>query len=107
MAAVAVHSGTVSLFLFILLVHSLFLLQPFYICWEGVWFCFSDVVLCVISGLAANSLGLGMIVFCFGSIRALISLDPVVNIVAIFSYAYILKIKRIKRYHIKGIGCPL
>ena len=35
------------------------------------------------------------------------SLGPVVNILAIFSNAYILKNKIIKRYHIKGIGCPL
>ena len=36
------------------------------------------------------------------------SLGPVVNILAIFSNANILKInKRIKIYHIKGIGCPL
>ena len=37
-----------------------------------------------------------------------LSLGPVVNILAIFSNANILKEnKRIKRYHIKGIGCPL
>ena len=35
------------------------------------------------------------------------SLGPVLSILAIFSNANILKIKRIKRYHIKGIGCPL
>ena len=35
------------------------------------------------------------------------SLGPVVNILAIFSNANILKNKRIKIYHIKGIGCPL
>ena len=36
------------------------------------------------------------------------SLGPVVNILAIFSKANILKKnKRIKIYHIKGIGCPL
>ena len=35
------------------------------------------------------------------------SLGPVVNILAIFSYANILKNKRIKIYHNKGIGCPL
>ena len=35
------------------------------------------------------------------------SLGPVVNILAIFSNAYIVKNKRIKIYHIKGIGCPL
>ena len=36
------------------------------------------------------------------------SLGPVVNILAIFSNANILKKnKRIKIYHIKGIGCPL
>ena len=35
------------------------------------------------------------------------SLGPVVNILAIFSIANILKNKRIKIYHIKGIGCPL
>ena len=34
------------------------------------------------------------------------SLGPVVNILAMFSNAYILKNKRIKIYHIKGIGCP-
>ena len=34
-------------------------------------------------------------------------LGPGVNILAIFTYAYILKNKRIKRYHIKGTGCPL
>ena len=40
-----------------------------------------------------------------------LSLGPVVNILAIFSNADIANIlkknKRIKRYHIKGIGCPL
>ena len=36
-----------------------------------------------------------------------VSLGPVVNILAIFSNAYILKNKRIKIYHIKGIGCSL
>ena len=40
-----------------------------------------------------------------------LSLGPVVNILAIFSNANIADIlkknKRIKRYHIKGIGCPL
>ena len=35
------------------------------------------------------------------------SLGPVVNILAIFSNANILKNKRIKIYHIKDIGCPL
>ena len=35
------------------------------------------------------------------------SLGPVVNILAIFSNANVLKNKRIKRYHVKGIGCPL
>ena len=35
------------------------------------------------------------------------SLGPVIIILAIFSYVYILRIKRIKRYHIKGIGSPL
>ena len=35
------------------------------------------------------------------------SLGPVVNILAIFSNAKLLKYKRIKIYHIKGIGCPL
>ena len=35
------------------------------------------------------------------------SLGQVVNILAIFSNAYILKNKRIKICHIKGIGCPL
>ena len=35
------------------------------------------------------------------------SLGPVVNILAIFSNANILKNKRIDIYHIKGIGCPL
>ena len=35
------------------------------------------------------------------------SLGPVVNILAIFSNANTLKIKRIKIYHIKGIGCLL
>ena len=35
------------------------------------------------------------------------SLGPVVNILAIFSNANNLKNKRIKIYHIKGIGCPL
>ena len=36
------------------------------------------------------------------------SLGPVVNILAIFSNAYILKKnKRIKIFHIKGIGCSL
>ena len=35
------------------------------------------------------------------------SLGPVINILAIFSNANILKNKRIKIYHIKGIGCPL
>ena len=39
------------------------------------------------------------------------SLGPVVNILAIFSNANIANIlknnKRIKRYYIKGIGCPL
>ena len=35
------------------------------------------------------------------------SLGPVVNILAIFSNANILKNERIKIYHIKGIGCPL
>ena len=34
------------------------------------------------------------------------SLGPVVNILAIFSNANILK-NKIKIYHIKGIGCPL
>ena len=34
-------------------------------------------------------------------------LGPVVNILAIFSTANVLKNKRIKRYHIKGIGCLL
>ena len=37
----------------------------------------------------------------------LASLGPVVNILAIFSNANILKNKIIKRYHIKGIGCQL
>ena len=47
------------------------------------------------------------------SVRAVLSgsgslLGPVVNILAIFSNAYILKKnKRIKIYHIKGIGCSL
>ena len=36
-----------------------------------------------------------------------ISLGPVVNILAIFSNANNLKNKRIKIYHIKGIGWPL
>ena len=36
-----------------------------------------------------------------------VSLGPVVNILAIFSNANILKNKRIKIYQIKGIGCPL
>ena len=36
-----------------------------------------------------------------------ISPGPVVNILAIFSNANILKNKRIKIYHIKGIGCLL
>ena len=36
-----------------------------------------------------------------------LSLGPVVNILAIFSNANILKNKRIKIYHIKGIDCPL
>ena len=35
------------------------------------------------------------------------SLGPVVNILAIFSNAKVLKNKRMKRYHVKGIGCPL
>ena len=35
------------------------------------------------------------------------SLGPVVNMLAIFSIANIVKSKRIKIYHIKGIGCPL
>ena len=35
------------------------------------------------------------------------SLGPVVNILAIFSNAIILKNKTIKIYHIKRIGCPL
>ena len=35
------------------------------------------------------------------------SLGPVVNILAIFSNANILKNKRIRIYHIKGSGCPL
>ena len=39
--------------------------------------------------------------------RETTSLGPVVNILAIFSNANILKNKRIKIYHIKGIGCPL
>ena len=34
-------------------------------------------------------------------------LGPVVNIMTIFSNANILKNKRTKRCHIKGIGCPL
>ena len=34
------------------------------------------------------------------------SLGLVFNILAIFSNANILKNKRIKKYHIKGIGCP-
>ena len=52
---------------------------------------------------------LGPILYC-----SQCSLGPVVNIVAIFSkayailsYAYILKLKRIKRYHVKGIGSML
>ena len=36
-----------------------------------------------------------------------VSLGPVVNMLAIFSNANTLKNKRIKIYHIKGIGCPL
>ena len=35
------------------------------------------------------------------------SLGPVVNILAIFFYANILKIMRIKRHSIKGVGSPL
>ena len=38
---------------------------------------------------------------------SLTSLGPVDNILAIFSNANILKIKRIKRYHIKDVGCQL
>ena len=34
-------------------------------------------------------------------------MGSVVNILAIFSSANILKNKSIKRYHIIGIGCPL
>ena len=37
----------------------------------------------------------------------IISLGPVVNSLAIFSNANIMKNKRIKIYHIKGIGCPI
>ena len=43
----------------------------------------------------------------WGVFRDIFSLGPVVNILAIFSIANILKNKRIKIYHIKGIGCPL
>ena len=39
--------------------------------------------------------------------RPLCSLGPVLNILAIFSNANFLKNKKIKIYHIKGIGCPL
>ena len=35
------------------------------------------------------------------------SLGPVVNILAIISNANVLKNMKIKRYCIKGIGCPL
>ena len=35
------------------------------------------------------------------------SLGRVVNILAVFSNANILKNKKIKIYHNKGIGCPL
>ena len=45
--------------------------------------------------------------FRFNTIHGLGSLGPVINILAIFSNANILKSKRIKIYHIKGIGCPL
>ena len=52
-------------------------------------------------------------IFLFGLMHSylealcILSLGSVVNILAIFSNANILKNKRIKRYHIKGIGCPL
>ena len=39
--------------------------------------------------------------------RSFVSLGSVVNILAIFSNANILKNKRIKICHINGIGCPL
>ena len=45
---------------------------------------------------------------CTQSLRLPItSLGPVVNILAIFSNANILKDTRIQIYHIKGVGCPL